>query len=148
MNIKTKKTNYPAFIKAQLGEDSYKALVFFGENILFMDRLLILKGVVLDEFEKKLRKPQVPENQRQKIGQIGQLDTLASIMMMVEGLFVLIHSFRTDPKDVYKNLQKYSKNEYWPEINGLINHTITPSDFWKVFADFSTSFRMNSIESE
>lgn len=134
MNIATKRMKWRQFKATDMGEESYASMVFFASNILYMDRLLILEGVFLENFEKGELEPQIPPDQRLKIVQAGQMDALSKIMMMMESMFVTIGAFRDDEKKLFLKLQEYGPQDVWKVVNGILNGKFSIADYWKIMS--------------
>ena len=132
MDIAAKQSNWEKFKEADIGEESYASTVFFGSNILYIDRLLILEGWFLEEFEKGKLEPQVPSDQRLKIFQVGQMDSLSKIMIMIESMFVTIGVFKNDKKRLSAKLQEYTPSDVWNVVKDILDGRFSIDDYWKV----------------
>lgn len=132
MNIVTKQMKWEQFKATDMGRESYASMVFFASNILYIDRLLILEGVFLEDFEKGKIEPQIPPNQRLKIVQAGQMDALSKIMMMMESMFITIGAFKDDKKELYMKLQEYRPQDVWKVVHDILNGKFKIADYWKI----------------
>jgi len=132
MDMATKQMKWKQFKVTDLGEESYVSMVFFASNILYIDRLLILEGVFLDDFEKGKLEPQIPPDQRLKIVQAGQMDALSKIMIMMESMFVTIGTFKNDKKKLSLKLQEYRPQYVWKVVNDILDEKFSIADYWKI----------------
>jgi len=132
MDIATKKRKWEHFKASHMGEESYASMVFFASNILYIDRLLILEGLFLENFQKGELEPQIPPDQRLKIVQAGQMDALSKIMMMMESMFITIGAFQDDKKKLALKLQEYGPQDVWKVVNGILNGKFSIADYWKI----------------
>jgi len=132
MDVATKQMKWKQFKASDMGEESYASMVFFASNILYMDRLLILEGLFLENLEKGELESQIPPDQRLKIVQAGQMDALSKIMMMMESMFVTIGAFQDDKKKLASKLQEYGPQDVWEVVNGILNDKFSIADYWKI----------------
>ena len=132
MDIATKQSKWEQFKAADIGEESYASMVFFGSNILYIDRLLVLEGKFLEDFEKGKLEPQIPPDQRLKIVQVGQMDALSKIMIMIESMFVTIGAFCNDKKKLSTKLQEYTTSDVWNVVNDILSRRFSIVDYWKI----------------
>lgn len=132
MNTETKQRKWKQFKSGDMGDESYASMIFFGNNILFMDRLLLLEGAFLAELERGMRGPEIPPHQRLKIVQVGQMDALSKIMIMMESMFVTIDVFRDDKKKLAKKLREYKQNVVWKVVNEILDGQFSTTDYWKI----------------
>lgn len=132
MKIATKEGMWEQFKVDEMGEESYSSMIFFGHNIFFMDRLLILEGVFLDELERGIREPQVRPDERLKIVQVGQMDALSKIMIMMESMFITIGVFKEDKRELASKLREYEGSDVWNVVNDILDGRFSIADYWKI----------------
>lgn len=132
MDIATKQSMWEQFKAADIGEESYASMVFLGSNIFYVDRLLILEGKFLEDFEKAKLEPQFPPDQRLKIVQVGQMDALSKIMVMIESMFVTIGVFWNDKKKLSTKLQEYTTSDIWNVVDNILNGRFSIVDYWRI----------------